>query len=581
MQRRQNKRVSFKRADGPATGAESSDTHCVPGMVHTHARQPTQPIETFEAMLRREPTLADSSQGDRAYAMSDYCVQARRMMERVIVLLESIDTSVAAAPTAQLSHAEQTALRHRRAQWSEHLRGNFYDLAGPPPASGGSTARYSLAVQLWLLVAHANVILQLSDAVGDLFAFYPPRSAYLSRNRLLVDNAPVMQYPLRTVLLALEHLVASLDTLDRFSADYTTYAAALEHRVSELVCHTGTRDEYNAPEWCVPAGNGERVSEEFCIYAMCWLTTVYNYAEGWCACNVVQVYDRLARRARLEHIRLPAHEVANADWAPSARSMRRATTFLCEYAFGLKAGQYTSALRQFLLQFDLRPGDVDIYRVLFKTNNAHSRSVLQHEFRGASAVARAYLRKLHHDRPVYAYLVELLQWADGERAHTRSASLAHLGFTRQLVVFNTLHQYIEGKFHVPFRERFLIFHRAPDMITALERARALSYPVIVQQFARFSVFVPHKRAPHLDVADVLRWRAEARARRKQLPALLPAAAAPADDEPNVGQHVRVYDCTTALDAFAVWALWLLQLANGRVDNDTDMRDFLLGMFGWR
>jgi hypothetical protein len=166
--------------------------------------------------------------------------------------------------------------------------------------------------------------------------------------------------------------------------------------------------------------------------------------------------------------------------------------------------------------------------------------------------------------------------------HTRSAPLPQLGFTRQLAVLNVLHQFIEGKFHIPFRERFLIFHRDPQMISALIKARQLGYPVIVQQFARFSVFVPHRSPPNEETATLLRWRATTRARRKQLPppAPLPTPAAQPTDL-DLGQYRRFYDCTSSLDAFAIWALWLLQLTNGRIDNNTDMRDFLLDLFGWR
>lgn len=587
-QRRAQNRVAFKAKTTDETTkkpAKRADTHVAPGGVHTHVRQTTNEIGTWAELLRREPTLCATSQDQRAFAMSDYCTQARTIMEKVIKLLESISEDVS-APMAQLTAAEETALKQKRAQWMEHLRGNFYGLVAPPPASGGATARYSLAVQLWLLVAHANVILQLGlpdDA--DLFTFYPPASAYLSRNALVVDVSRVMSYPMRTILLALEHFVSTLDTLDRFHKDYTLYMGALEHRISDLLCHTGTRDEYNAPEWCVPAENMknyERVSEEFIVYTMCWVLTLYNYAEGWCACNVAQIVDRATRIVSIVPVRQPAHEVANSDWAPSARSMRRLTAFVCEYAHGLKAGEYTRAMRLFLLQFDLRPGDVDIYRVMIKTNQAHIRSVLQYEFRGASVVARAYLRKLHHDRSVYTYVAETLQWTDGNPMNTRSSSLPHLGFTRQLAVLNVLHQFIEGKFHIPFRERFMIFHRDPQMINALIKARQLGYPVIVQQFARFSVFVPHRRPPQEEIATLLRWRADTRARRKHLPSPAPAPAPVAPQAGvDIGEFRRFYDCTSALDAFAIWALWLLQLTNGRIDNNTDMRDFLLDLFGWR
>lgn len=592
LQKRLAHTVSFRntgavaptKANNSAT-ASTSDAHCTPASVHTHTRMRVQPIETFAEMLDRQPLLSENTIGPGAYSMSDYCEQARRMMERVIRLLESIE---AGSSMAQLTLEERTKLRNLRALWSEHLRANFYNLIGSPPNSGGQTARYSLGVQLWLLVAHANVILQQSDAAGALFDFYPPGSNYLSRNRLIVDNARVMNYPLRTFLLALEHFVCSLDAIDRFHVDYNKYAAALEHRASELVCHTGTKDEYNAPEWCVAseAGQGERVSEEFITHVVCWFVNIYNYGENWCALTSKAILNRLTNQREIEHICLPAHEVAVADWAPSARTMRRLTAFLCDYAFGLKEALYTSKLREFLLKFDIRPGDMDVYRSWMRTDQPHVQSVIQHEFRGSSLVARTYLRKLHHDRTPYSYLVEVLQWVSGDETHTRSASLSRLGFTRQLVVLYIFHQYIEGRFKFEFSTFMYLFQRDPAFITTLQRAIGFKYPIIVQKGARFGVFVPHRRPPEEEIRRVLHWRACARARRKNLPPPAPLAQAPAsvgvdDDGQSKPQFVRVYECMTSMQALAVWALWTMHMTRGHVDSKTPLGDFILDVFGWR
>lgn len=569
--------------------AATVDTHCVPTSVHTHTRQPSKLIASFQELLQREPPRYGLDHADEAFLMSDYCVQARAMMEQVIRLLESIDDTVGGTTIAHLTANEQRLLKHRRAQWNEHLRGSYYTLVAPPPASGGETSRYSLAVELWLLIAHANVILQQSNAVGELFEFKPPASVYLSRNRLVIDTQPVMNYPMRTATMALEHFAASLDTIDRFHVDYTRYALALEHRISEIVCHTGSAQEYNAPEWCVPhvradGTKEERVSSEYIVYAMCWLVTITNYAEGWCACNVAQNYDPLTRAFRVEQIRVPAHEVANADWMPSARSLRRLTIFLCEYAYGMKADEYHRELRNFLLQFDMRPFDLDLYRVLMKNNFAHTRSVLQHEFRGVSHIARAYLRLVHHNRSVHSYLIELLQWAEGDAKSTRSGALLHFDFTRQLSVFYTLHRYIDSKFGLDFRGRFLIIHRSAAFIKLIEQARTMRWPVIVQQFSRFTVFVPHRREPHIDIRSVLEWRAAVRAKRRQLPPPVSTIARSwtiaSDDDMAPTRHVRTYDCLTALDAIALWAMWMLELTNGHVDKDTDMSGFLPDLLGW-
>lgn len=565
---------------------DTAKTHCAPASVHTHARQPSRPMATFEEMLQRTPVLVPSNTHDLAYAMADYCLHTRRMMETVIRTLEQVGAGVD-APMAQLTQRERDTLKQRRAKWNDHLRANFYNLIGPPPSSGGATARYSLAVQLWILIAHANVILQQSEAVSTLFTFYPPNSAYLSRNALVVDNGPVMSYPMRTVIMAAEKFVCSLDTLDRFSADYASYMTALEHRISELICHTGRPDEYNAPDWCVKVdggGGGERASDEFIQHSMCWMNTLYNYHENWIHLGVVGVWDGVLRRLEPHQVRVPAHLVDAAPWLPSTRSMNMLVAFVCDYTYQMKDDVFKRGLRQFLMQFELRPHDSDLYRVLFKTNTAHIRSVLQHDFRGFSSVARAYIRKVHYERSVYPYICEALQWQIGDPEFTRSGALDRLQFFRELAAVFAMHQFIHAKFHtLDWKARFMLFHRDPQFITALNRARTYRYPVIVQEFGRFGVFAPHQRNPQLDADAVLHWRAVARAKRLHLAVPAP----PSETPPPAGrltaealQHARVYECRTFLQAFAVWALWLLQLTGGKVDDDVNLHDFLVELFGW-
>lgn len=561
-----------------------AQARCDPANVHTHEQQPVVQIDEFAHLLAMEPPLAKTNQGEQAFVMASYCREARSMLERVILLLESIDENTGTS-MARLTPLEETALRDRRAQWLEHLRGYFYVLAPPPPASGGKTARYSLALQLWLLIAHANVILQQSDAVGNLFNFYPPASQYMSRNNLIVENAPVMKYPLRTVVEALELFVKSIDTIDRFHADFTKYLVALEHRVSELVCHSGRKTEYNAPEWCVPKEGRpgfENVTEEFMIYAMCWIVNLYNAAEAWCALTHVAIYDSVLNTTTQLPIRVPAHIVAEADWNVSTRSMRRLTAFVCETASKHNTGTHSVALRKFLLQFTLSPAALDIYRVLHKTNQAHVLSVLQYEFVGASQIARAYMRRVHFDRTWHSVINELLQWKEGDALTTQSASLDREGFMRDLTVLFVMEQFIASTYRFSIRERFWLFHRDTRFMTALADARSGQYPVIVQQGNRWSVLVPHRRDPKLDVDAVLHWRAIARARRKGLPepAVLAQPADASGDDGATPQHCRVYDCLSSMHAFAVWSLWLLQLCNGKTQ-DGNLRDFLLTLYSWK
>lgn len=650
-----------------------------PNNIHTHERQRTYPIETFEELLARPVPFVVRDDED-AYLFCDYCKHALRCMQ---IVIESLSTAGLKQQQeavrnsklrpgqrmAILSDQERTGLRSLRALWMEHLRTNLYTLWTPPPSSGGATARYSLAVQLWLLITHANVVLQRSNATDTLFDFVPAQSNYLLRNQLVVDTGAVMCMSMRALIMGVEKLVLELDTIDRFHPDLMTLAVAYEHRISELIAEVGSPDEFDAPEWCVSHGERaaaeekaakagatfvderrmrkekqggestarnalkegeEQCSDEFIMYSMVWLLTVYRYAECWCKLNVREMPD-----GRIQQTRVPAHIVARSQWVPSARSERSFAQLVLHYAKTLQDDVYGRSLRLFLLQFELRACDMDVVRLLNKHNQVHARTALEYEFRGRSAVARAYLRKVHYDRRVYEYVSEAFQWESGDELTTRSASMARQGFVRQLAVLFTIHQLIESKFRFPWKQRFLLVHRDAAFVQSFERARTLGYPFIVQQFSRFSVFVPHRRDPDADVAAVQRWRAMSRRLRARFGtdterlndfaanegdddlahamgrlALIGdeynnANELRANDEPDVDptygasphgpaqetadgilldhetqQFNRVYDCTTAISAFAVWALWLLHINDGVIDSETSMRQFLLDAFGW-
>jgi len=605
-----------------ATAVPDRD-HCAPQSVQLYDAQRTAPIENFTELLAREPPLATSSVGARAYEMADYCMHAQRIMARILITLD--DHGVCAGAPAvgtdapPMEASERSALSRLRAKWHEHLRAHAQSLWSAPPGAGGSVARYSLAVQLWLLVAHANCILQAGDACNNLFDFDASESIYLSRNWLPIECAPVMQYPLRTLVAALGHFAHSLDTLDRYESDYMRYAHALEHRLSQLLCRVGGADEYNAREWCVPhvdernkkkaradgdadddgndlgavqrervrgsalgaARDGdERVSDEFLMYTMVWLMTVYNYAEAYC--DVSYTSYALAGRVRRVAVRVPAHRVADAPWVPSTRTTKRISAFLCQYTHSLVDDTYRHALRSFLLQFELRPPDTELYRLLNNSRAVHIRSVLQYEFRGASSIARAYLRRVHYERAPWEYMCELLQWQQGDAQAARSASLARQNMTRQCAVLWAIHQYCSGTYKLNWKQTFLLFHRDPAFVTTMQRARTFRHPIIVQQFARFTVLVPHRRAPRHDIAQLLHVRRCVRAARAGVPQPPTPDAlvnAPPDDAAHA-RHLRAYDCSNAIDAFAVWATWFLQLCDGRVDDSVSLRSLLVELLGY-
>ena len=661
-----------------------------PGEIHTHARQRTYPIATFTELLTRAvPWASSTSDEENVYFFCDYCIQALKIMQ---IVIETLSTKALAqqrqhiaeqrklgggdatfgAPMAILSLAERDSLQALRSAWLDHLKNNLYSLWTPPPSSGGATARYSIAVQVWLLVTHANVILQRSNATDALFDFNPSTSIYLLRNSLVIDTGPVMCYSMRTLLMAIDKFILELDSLDRFHPDYITYAVALEHRLSEVIAEVGSGDEFDALEWCVSHGaraveeakkaeadnfidqrrkkkdriggastqrhalqeHEEQCSDEFIMATMVWMLTIYRYAECWFKLSVRVLSDN-----RVQHTRVPAHVVARSDWLPSSRSIRAFSQLMLHYTKTLQDDVYTRMQRLFLLQFELRASDMDMVRLFDKHNYVHARSVLEYEFKGRSAVARAYVRKVHYDRKVYEYVAEALQWESGDETTTSSGSLMRQGFVRQLAIFFAIHQLIESRFRFPWKQRFLLFHRDVGFVERFERARTFGVPFIVQQFRRFSVFVPHRRDPALDIAAILRWRANSRRALsaqaqhtnfagnavEQATAMNDLTDAMknlqmmgdeynnanrlrAGDEPDVDptygaaagggvgmapeseagllrdyqtqQFNRVYDCLDALTAFAVWSIWLLQLNDGVIDSEINMRQFILEAFEW-
>ena len=558
-----------------------------PQSVQTHPRQPTLVFKTFVEFLHQTPPLCERTDSDGAYRLADYCRSSEAIMMRVARALFISDSNV---QRSVMTPEQRFALQNLRSVWRAHLTANAHTLWAPPPASGGETMRFSLALQLWRLIAYANIILQLCHATGKLFHFCPAEHEYLLRNRLVVDTGCVMQYPMRTLMLALECFVERLDQIDRFEPTYAQYATALEHRLSELITMCGTSNEFNAHEWSrpsegvAPSGIPDLLSATaaFQQYTLVYALTIAWYAERYDAVHTLRVLRADIATEPYERIvsRVPLHVVLHSDWVPSQRSVNRALDFFCEYAHNLLDDSYQRALRMFLLEFELRPCDLDLYRMLRYNNTAFARSALEFEFQNANAIGRTYVNRIHYNRPPYAYLKELVQWTTGNERTTRSAPLDRDGMIRQLAVVYVIDQFVMSRYAVRWRERYLLFHRDTSFHTALQSARTFMHPIIVQQFNRFSVLVPHRRAPEHDVRRVLYWRAQVRAR--QAGRTLTIAPPPdVPDDAEYARHARAYDAATVLDAFAIWALWFVVLNNAALDSTTDMKDFLVSLFGWQ
>lgn len=535
-ERKKQQKATFKKAGASVatTAAASKDTGLF--NIQTYEQATGAPIGSFQELLRRPVPLAEHTNAAEAFTMADYARHALLVMETAVQGLVVENGRGDGASKNHLRGNEREQLCALRSTWADHLRAYKYHLWYAPPLGGGLAASYSLAVQLWLLIAHANVILQQSGAVEELFSFYPPGSAYLSRNRLVLDNGPLCEYSMRTLIMTIENFVARLDVLDRLHAEYTYFVAALEHCVANFICFTGDAATFDAEEWCTKTeqDGAWRCSEKFLTHSLVWFATLYDYAENWCALN--QINGRA--------VRVSAHVVREAAWFPPASSFRSQNIFLCRFSKDLTDEVWRSAQRDFVRQFQLRPCDMDLYRVTQQMNEAHIDLVRTHKFDYRSDIAHAYLYHVHFDRIPYEYIAEALQWRYGDPHSTRSASLGVQWYLAQMGVLFIWHQFMVtlcNKFE--FKHRCMLFQRDPAFASTLIKIRTFTYPVIVQQFARFSVFVPA--------------------------------------HPPRCPHERVYDCVDMFEALAVWSVWVMRMCRGKIDHNVDVHVVLNQIYGER
>jgi len=369
----------------------------------------------------------------------------------------------------------------------------------------------------------------------------------------------------------------------------------------------------------------EQCSDEFILSSMLWMLTIYRCAECWFKLSVREMPD-----GRRQHTRVPWHITARSQWVPSSRSVRALSQLMLRYAKSLNARVYETHMRAHLIQFETRPSDMDVVRLMNKHNQTYLRTVLEYEFKGRSIVANAYVRRVKYDRHIYPYIAEIYQWESGDDETTSSGSLARQSFLRQTSFFFLWDLLIMARFRFPFKARIgPLQHRDVGFVENFEKGRILGVPLIIWNFGRPCVFVPHRRRPELDYESIRRWRANSRrllahyGHRSglELDAALDDlttamgdlrvtqeaqrrgnAVEPGDvadvDPANQAAHVinpqfesgllrdletqqynRVYDCPDAVTAIAVWAQFLLEINNGMIV-ETDMRQFLLDAFEW-
>jgi hypothetical protein len=455
--------------------------------------------------------------------------------------------NAAAAAEPLIDLEERSELMRVRDMWIEHLCAYKYSLWLPPPLSGGVTASYSLATQLWLLVLHANALLQCANCVPELVEFYPPACAYLSEQRLVLDTEPLVNYTQRVTLLTLCNFVERLDTLTHWAPPYRFFVRALEHRVAALVCFGG--EALDAAEWCVvrmrvaasaaaPAapvadepvdGGARRVSEEFLTHTMVLFCTLREYEEN---------AHLLAAHCQ------PAQNCATQAWLPP---LAGASAFLCMYSrTRLLDESFRTDMRNLLRYFALRPCDLDLYRIAQRKHDINAATAVAHQYEHRSQTMDAYSNHLQFEAAIHEYVAEAIQWRDGCATTTASASLGIGGFVAQLATLFVWNQFLLGTFRFDFRHQCVLFHRDAAFPTTLRRitSNGAPYPILVQQFGYFMILVP----PHRRFVDT-----------------------------------QLYRCDNIFEALATWSVWLLSICGGQLRSggtrQIDLRPALNDIYG--
>lgn len=541
-----------------------------------------------------------------------------------------------------LRAAEIKQLEVLRNELLDHLNVHFYAISRPPPLAGGDTARWSIAATMWLLVCILNCVLRRFGLGADKIDRYKAsEQAYLCAELLVIDPAPCMAYSLRSLQMTMQNLIERLDSLQSFHTQLEDFVGVLMHRTSELICGGGTAaNGYDANEWCSlieHAHTGQRpgstattkgqvfaCTTEFISQSMIWFVTVNNYIA-----NYYQLAEKPLRPAAVDMAaeRFDVAQTRSMAWYPTHALMYRVVEFYCEYANDCMDDTYANGLRDFCAQFETAPDQPIVYRVQNKTDKAPPADVLSQQTANLSPVGKEYVRIIKYGIPLKEWLHRSWNWRYGE-TRIRSGYMGTNRFYTDLVVLYIISLYFYNKTRVWFRNQFILYHRSAAFTAVCHKGKATGYPFIVQQFGWWSVFVPHRTDPRfIDPGTVwpppvLGPKPDARAKprvakfrdaddddtgrssevfgeakpatdwKQEMEAIAAGdrrgddialdapqlMSAKATDELPIPEYCRVYDCESFLEAWVVWAIWLLNVKRG-VINNVDISPFLCDLLG--
>lgn len=512
------------------------------------------------------------------------------------------------AVAIRLTSTEQEQLLELRELIQSHLNAHFHALARPPPLAGGDTARWSIAMIMWTLVCLLSCVLRrFGFGTNRILEYRPCEQAYLCAQLLVIDTAPAMSYSLRALQMTVQNLLERLCAITEYSEHLDRFVAILEHRTAELVCGSGSPATY-AAEWSSPiayAHTGSQKAEhrpgeekllacttDFVQQSMIWFVTINNQLAAY---HLVAAPPREGSYTG-EWERASVEQARALDWFPTDAMLYRALEFYCEYAKTCVDDTYAHMQRDYCMQFEGSPEQATYYRVTHGVDTAPTSEVMSQKMPNISPVGREFVRLIKYSMPMLEWLHRFWNWRKGE-TRIRSGYLGANRFYTQLAILYIVDLYISNRRRTPFRHRFVIYHNNPAFSFLCQKGKRSGMPFIVQQFGWWSVFVPHRTDPRLgmpveapdvdsdssespfgDVEDArVAHEADQRGDSLSLHSARMATSRIPNELPN-DAFCRVYDCETFLEAWSVWALALLRVKGGVVDN-VELGPFICDLFG--
>lgn len=359
-----------------------------------------------------------------------------------------------------------------------HLCEHFHSLSRPPPNSGGDTARWSMAAQIYIIVCLLNcVLLRFGLGKAEYERFHPNKVGYLCGNLLVLDPRLISQYCVRYIQLTTHNALERLNAISYYDDSLDEFLRFLSYRTSELLCMSGLEADgvYNAPEWCAPIAAAHTgllpeakqmdkrlltCTTDFVTHSMIWFVTLNAHVD-----NLYQLAPppKKGLRAPPHEKRLSIEQTKQLRWYPTERMIFLVYEFFCKYAAGCKDDTYMHNIRDFCMQFEVSPDHPSIYRTLENTEMAIPADVIAKAMPNMSPVGKEFVRLIKYGMPMLEWWHRFWNWRKGE-TRIRSDYIGSNSFYTQLVLLYTIDLYFQNRLRldthkIEFRHRFVAYHK--------------------------------------------------------------------------------------------------------------------------